>query len=160
MVKDRPYDRNCLAQTRERAGALPGDPVLVEHREVSNPAHDLSAPLRELVPCRGQLRDVRRVTQEDRRHARPQTDLPRARRYRGKDEPDVLVVDLIGAVTGLQPQRVRERDHLKQLVRRLFRQQLQAKTHRSVLPSLTTSHRAPATASHAPVACAHKQPAR
>lgn len=51
------HDLMRFAETGERPSALPLDSVLLEHREVADGEHDLSAPARKLIEGRGLLCD-------------------------------------------------------------------------------------------------------
>ena len=118
-----------LAETGERLGSLPLDPVLRQEREVADREHDLGAAAGELVERCSLLRDQRRVPEDDAADLGAEADALCPRRGRGEEDPHVLVVRLVGAVAGAEAQLVGGVDDLDQLGQRLVGKQLDAEVH-------------------------------
>src|SRR6185437_2046225 len=77
------------------------------------------------------LRDQRRVAQDDAADLRAEANAARPRGSRPEQDPHVLVVRLIGAVTAPEAQVVSEAYDVDQFGQRVFWQELQAEIHRS-----------------------------
>ena len=129
LVEDGSHHLVGLPQTGDRAGSSPLDAVLLEHRDVADAEHDLGAPPTEFVERGGELGNVGRLPHVDRRDAGAEPDALRALGGGGEQEPGVLVVDLVGAVTGVVAEPVGHRDRIQELGRGLLGKQLEAEEH-------------------------------
>ena len=118
-----------LAETGERLGSLPLDPVLRQEREVADREHDLGAAPGELVERRSLLCDQRRVLEDDAADLGAEANAPRPGRGRREEDPHVLVVRLVGAVAGAEAQLVGGVYDLDQLGQRLVGKELNAEVH-------------------------------
>ncbi len=63
-----------FAQPRDRAGPVPLDPVLLEHREIPDTQDDLGAAAAQLVERGGKLSDMGRIAHVNGRDTRTETD--------------------------------------------------------------------------------------
>jgi hypothetical protein len=119
-----------LAQASDRSGPAPLDAVLLEHRDVADPEHDLGPAVAQLVERGRELSHVGRLPHVDRRDAGPESDPLGALSEGGKQQPRVLVVDLVGAVAGVVAEPICERGRFQELGRRLLGKHLEAEQHR------------------------------
>ena len=108
-------------------------PYWPEHRDVPDAVDDLGSAAAELVQGRGELGDVGGVAHEDRGHARPEPDALGPRGGGAKDQPRILVVDLVGAVAGVKAELVSAPDRVQELIGRLLRKHLKARQHEPTL---------------------------
>ena len=129
LVEDRSHHLMRLAQPGDRTSSTPLDAVLLEHRDVADPEHDLGAPAAQLIERGSELSDIGRLPHVDRRHAGAESDPLGALRRGGEQKPGVLVVDLVGAVTPVVAEPIRERDRVQKLGRRLLGKHLEAQQH-------------------------------
>jgi hypothetical protein len=99
-----------LAQPCDRLGAVQGDAVLLQHRQVAGREDDLRAPVGQLVERGCLLRDDRRVLEDYVGDLRAHAEAVRTGRSRREERPHVLVVCLIRAVAPPEPELVHELD--------------------------------------------------
>jgi len=129
LVEQRTDDLVRFAQPPDRASPAPFDPELLEHRDVADAQDHLGPTAAELVQRGRQLRNVARVTREDRSDARTEADALGPVRSGREQQPSVLVVDLVGAVARVIAQAVRDLDRREQFARGLLGYQLQTDLH-------------------------------
>ena len=129
LVEEGAHDVVGLAQASDRSCPAPLDAVLLEHRDVADPEHDLGPAVAELVERGCELSDVGRLPHVDRRDAGAEADPLGALGEGGEQQPGILVVDLVGAVAGVVAEPVGQRSRIEQLLRRLLGQHLEAEEH-------------------------------
>ncbi len=101
LVEEHAHDVVGLAQASDRSRPAPLDAVLLEHRDVADPEHDLGPTVAQLVERGCELSDVGRLPHVDRRDAGAEPDPLGALGECAKQQPRILVVDLVGAVAGV-----------------------------------------------------------
>jgi len=127
LVEQRTDDLVRFAQPPDRASPAPFDPELLEHRDVADAQDHLGPTAAELVQRGRQLRIGSRVKIGATHGPRRMRSVRSA--AAAKQQPSVLVVDLVGAVARVIAQAVRDLDRREQFARGLLGYQLQTDLH-------------------------------